>query len=338
MLPVFNLIPALLSLSVLITGVAGFLGSHLSEALLALNYSVTGIDNFDPFYPKEIKKRNLNLSLANPKFRFVEADITNITEFDKIDGNFDFVIHIAAKAGVLPSIKNPQDYVSVNIAGTMNVLEFMRIKGIKKYVFASSSSIYGNNREIPFQEDQKVDGPISPYAFSKRSCELMNYTYYSLYNISCLNLRLFTLYGPRQRPDLSIHKFTRLIESGKEIEMYGDGSTARDYTHVSDVVQGFLGAINYLCEHNNVFDILNIGNCNPIKLKDLISGIYNALNVPENILQLPQQPGDVEVTYSDISKATKLLNYSPKVDFNTGLKEFVSWYRENKEFLNQTYS
>ena len=161
----------------------------------------------------------------------------------------------------------------------------------------------------------------------------MNYTYFSLYNISCLNLRLFTLYGPRQRPDLSIHKFTRLIENGKQIEMYGDGSTARDYTHVGDVVNGFISAVNYLTEHNNVFEIINIGNRNPVKLKDLISTIYKSLNIDPNIVQLPEQPGDVEVTYSDISKATRILNYQPKMDFSRGIKEFVIWYKENKEFL-----
>ncbi|MBC7388918.1 MAG: GDP-mannose 4,6-dehydratase [Opitutaceae bacterium] len=322
-----------MSLSFLITGVAGFLGSHLSEALLELGHSVTGIDNFDPFYNENIKRRNLNNSLTYSLFTFIKADITVQSDLEKISGNFDFVIHIAAKAGVLPSIKNPLDYVSVNITGTMNVLEFMKSRSIKKYVFASSSSIYGNNKEVPFKEDQKVDGPISPYAFSKRSCELMNYTYHTLYNISCLNLRLFTLYGPRQRPDLSIHKFTRLIESGQAIEMYGDGSTARDYTHVTDVVNGFISAINFVSSHEKVYEIINIGNRNPVKLKDLIKTIYESLKVEPNIIQLPEQPGDVDITYADISKAKILLDYNPKMNFSDGIKGFVSWYEENKDFL-----
>ena len=322
-----------MSLSFLITGVAGFLGSHLSETLLQLGHSVTGIDNFDPFYAEKIKRNNLSISLNNSQFTFIKADITIQSDLEKIPGYFDFVIHLAAKAGVLPSIKNPLDYVSVNIIGTMNILEFMKTRGIKKYVFASSSSIYGNNKYVPFNEDQKVDSPISPYAFSKRSCELMNYTYHNLYNISCLNLRLFTLYGPRQRPDLSIHKFTRLIESGLAIEMYGDGSTARDYTHVSDVVNGFILAIDYILNNKNVYEIINIGNRNPVKLKDLITSIYESVGVSPNIKQLPDQPGDVDITYADISKAKTLLNYEPVMKFSEGIKGFVTWYKENKDFL-----
>ena len=326
-------IKSVLPLNILITGVAGFLGSHLSEALLAQNHLVTGIDNFDSFYSEKIKRRNLSFSQTNSNFTFYQSDITNSAELNAIPGSFDIVIHIAAKAGVLPSIQNPVEYVDTNITGTINILEFIKIRSIRKYIFASSSSIYGNNTEVPFQEDQKVDQPISPYAFSKKCGELMNFTYSKLYNIDCLNLRLFTLYGPRQRPDLSIHKFTRLIDQGKPIEMYGDGCTARDYTHVSDVVKGFMLSIDYLLKHQSVYEIFNIGNRNPIKLSDLISNIYSAMDIAPNIIQKPMQPGDVDVTFANISKATNILGYSPDVNFEDGLKDFVNWYKINKEFL-----
>jgi UDP-glucuronate 4-epimerase len=319
-----------LSKSIFITGVAGFLGSHLAESLLASGYLVTGVDNFDPFYPIETKKRNLTTCLLSTNFRFIELDIRDHSALNSIEGNWDLVVHIAAKAGVLPSVKNPLDYASTNIVGTINILEFIRKNNIKKYLFASSSSVYGNNKEIPFSETQRVDEPISPYASSKRSCELINYTYHNLHKIDNLNLRLFTLYGPRQRPDLSIHKFTKLIENDQSIEMYGDGSTARDYTHVSDVVNGFRLAINYLFEHTHVYEIINIGNRNPIKLIDLISTLFEICGKPKNIKQMPSQAGDVEITFANIEKAEKLLGYSPKVDFNEGLKDFVDWFRKNK--------
>lgn len=316
--------------SVFITGVAGFLGSHLAEALLALGYSVTGVDNFDPFYPEAVKRKNLSLSLANPNFRLVEVDIRSLDELLAITGQWDALIHIAAKAGVLPSVQNPKEYASVNIDGTMSVLEFMRQRKISKYVFASSSSIYGNNKEIPFQESQSVDHPISPYAFTKKAGELLNYTYHHLYHIDTLNLRLFTLYGPRQRPDLSIHKFTKLIEDGQAIEMFGDGSTARDYTHVSDVVNGFILALHYLFAHSQVFEVINIGNKNPVKLKDLIAGLFEYAGKPEKIVQKPMQPGDVEITFASVAKAKLLLGYEPKMPFHEGLRDFVQWYRQNK--------
>jgi len=320
--------------SIFITGVAGFLGSHLAEKLLKEGHRVTGVDNFDPFYPKKTKQKNLAHCLSNNKFRFLELDIRNVEELNAIEGNWDILIHIAAKAGVLPSVKNPLEYISVNINGTINLLEFIRHRGIKKYLFASSSSIYGNNKEVPFQEEHKVEEPISPYAFTKRSCELMNYTYHKLYDIDNLNLRLFTIYGPRQRPDLSIHKFIQLIDNNQSIQMYGDGSTARDYTHINDVVNGFVLAMNYLFDHKGVYEIVNIGNRNPVKLRELIAMLYELSGKTENIQQLPSQAGDVEITYANIEKAENLLGYSPKMPFKEGLKSFVEWYRENKDFLS----
>lgn len=316
-----------MSKSILITGVAGFLGSHLSEALLSLGHSVLGIDNFDPFYPEEIKRRNLTKSLQHPSFRFFQLDIRDAYSLNALEGSIDLVIHIAAKAGVLPSVRDPQEYVAVNIGGTMNLLEFMRERSIKKYLFASSSSIYGNCKEIPFKENQSVNEPISPYAFTKRSCELMNYTFHDLYGIDSLNLRLFTLYGPRQRPDLSIHKFMKLIETGASVDMYGDGSTARDYTHVSDVVSGFLLGMEYLFKNDNVYEVINIGNHSPVKLRDLIGSLFEIAGKKEKINLMPMQMGDVDITYASIEKAQKLLGYSPKVSFKEGLADFVKWYR-----------
>ncbi len=316
-----------MSKSILITGVAGFLGSHLSEALLALGHAVTGIDNFDPFYPEEIKRRNLSSSLAHPNFRFHQLDIRNASDLDGLEGDFDLLIHIAAKAGVLPSVQNPSDYVSVNIAGTLHMLEFMRKRKISKYLFASSSSIYGNSKTTPFAEDSPVNEPISPYALTKRSGELMNYTYHHLYGLDVLNLRLFTLYGPRQRPDLSIHKFAKRIEKGLAVEMYGDGSTARDYTHVRDVVQGFLLGMDYLFSHSDVYEIINIGNHHPVPLRELIRLSFKAWEKPENVIQMPPQAGDVEITYASIEKAQALLGYMPQVSFEDGLRDFVQWYR-----------
>lgn len=315
-----------MSKTILVTGAAGFLGSHLSEALLAKGYRVIGVDNFDPFYPKEIKERNLEGPSTYPNYLFVELDIREIQHMPLKDEQIDLVIHIAAKAGVLPSVKNPQEYVSVNINGTAHILEFMRERSIKKYVFASSSSIYGNSKEIPFTEDQNVNEPISPYAFSKRTGELMSYTYHHLYNIDSLNLRLFTLYGPRQRPDLSIHKFIKLILKDEPVDMYGDGSTARDYTHVSDVVNGFVLATDYLFANNGVYEIVNIGNHSPISLRKMISLLFEICGKPEKINQMSTQPGDVEITYASIDKANRLLGYSPKVSFKDGLADFVKWY------------
>ena len=317
-----------MSKSILITGVAGFLGSHLAERLLDNGHRITGIDNFDPFYAESIKRDNLRKCLSNSSFKLVELDICHTEKLFDLQGDWEIVLHVAAKAGVLPSVKKPQDYVSVNVQGTLNVLEFMRLRGIKKYIFASSSSIYGNSPIIPFTEDQKVEEPISPYAFSKRSCELMNFTYHKLYGIDCLNLRLFTLYGPRQRPDLSIYKFTKLIENDEPVQMYGDGSTARDYTHVHDVVNGFLLGMEYLAHHDNVYEIVNIGNTNPVQLLDLISKLYKILDKPLNIKQLPKQTGDVEMTCASIEKAQKLLGYTPTVPFEEGLKSFWEWYKE----------
>jgi UDP-glucuronate 4-epimerase len=314
--------------SVLVTGCAGFIGSHLTDALLKRDYKVIGIDNFDSFYSREIKKDNLKSALANPRFLFHEIDITEADQLNSIEEPVDIVVHLAAKAGVLPSKKNPEAYIKANVVGTGILLEFMQSRGIRKYIFASSSSIYGNTRTIPFKETDNVNFPISPYAVTKRSCELLNHVYHYLHGIDTLNLRLFTVYGPRQRPDLAIHKFVNRINYGAEITMYGDGSTSRDYTYIADTVDGIVRALDYIETHENVYEIINIGNNHPVKLSDLISTISNLLDKDARIVKLPMQDGDVDITYADINKAKTLLNYNPATSLETGIKKFIDWYNE----------
>jgi UDP-glucuronate 4-epimerase len=315
---------------VLITGVAGFIGSSLAEKLLSCGYKVLGIDNFDTFYDPAIKKSNLGNVLINKNFTFYEGDIREASILTSIKEPIDIIVHLAAKAGVLPSIKEPQDYVSVNINGTLNILAFMKLKAIKKLVFASSSSVYGNNVKVPFSESDNVDYPISPYAFTKKTCELMNYTYHHLYKFDIINLRFFTVYGPKQRPDLAIHKFVKLIESGEPVEMYGDGNSARDYTYIDDIVDGIQKATEHVLNKSGVYEIINIGNRNPVKIKDLISIIYELMGKVPNIKIKPAQPGDVDITYADISKAKRILNYNPSTEIRIGLKKFINWYLDSK--------
>ncbi len=313
----------------LVTGVAGFIGSHLSEKLLLMGASVIGIDNFDSFYEKEIKLKNLEELIQNPNFTFYESDIRDLESMLRISSNhqIDTFIHLAAKAGVLPSLKDPASYIDFNITGTNNVLEMIRIQKHKKnLVFASSSSVYGNNIKIPFSENDIVDYPISPYAFTKKACELMNYSYHHLYDINILNLRLFTVYGPRQRPDLAIRKFTSLIMNDKSVTIYGDGETSRDYTFIEDTISGFISSINYLENHENVYEIINLGNHTPIKLSHLVETLYSVLGKKKNIIYSAKQQGDVEITYADITKAKELLNYNPNTSLEEGLSKFYNWY------------
>ncbi len=311
--------------TVLVTGCAGFIGSHLCEILLSHNLKVIGVDNFDDFYPRSIKETNLNLFINHPNFVFKDADLTINGSLSDIDG-VDVVIHLAAKAGVRPSISNPLHYLNCNIVGTQNLLDFLVEKNIKKYIFGSSSSIYGNTSVVPFTELDACNSPISPYAYTKKAGELMNYTYHQLYNIDTINLRFFTVFGPRQRPDLAIFKFVKLIKEGKSIEMFGDGETARDYTYVADIVEGIYCALNYLIQHEHVYEKFNIGNNYPVTLKKLIQTIYSELNVKPNIIRKEWQKGEVEITYADISKADKMLGYQPKVKFEDGISEFIKWY------------
>jgi UDP-glucuronate 4-epimerase len=316
---------------ILVTGVAGFIGSSLAIKLLDAGYKVVGIDNFDNFYDPEIKKKNLKDPLNNKNFIFYEIDIRDVSKLSSIKESIDVIIHLAAKAGVLPSINSPQDYISVNINGTQNILNFMKVKSIKKLVFASSSSVYGNNKKVPFAESDNVDFPISPYAFTKKTCELMNFTYHHLYKFDIINLRFFTVYGPRQRPDLAIHKFVKLIESGMPVEMYGDGNSARDYTYIDDIVDGIERATKYVLNESDVYEIINIGNNNPIEVKALIAIIYDLMGKIPNIKKLPAQPGDVNITFADITKARKILGYKPMTELSIGLKKFIDWHSMSKK-------
>ena len=313
---------------ILLTGAAGFIGSHLSERLLGLGHEVIGVDNFDPFYNREIKEENLSVSKQNASFSFFELDFS--CDLEKLNElpEFDVLIHLGAKAGVRPSIANPKAYIEANYTGTVNLLELLKNRGIKKMVFASSSSVYGNCPNIPFTETEALDQPISPYAFTKRGCEMMNFTYHHLEKIDIVNLRFFTVYGPRQRPDLAIHKFIKKILNDEPIQMFGDGSTARDYTFIQDIVSGIVSSMNYVVENDSCFEIMNIGNNQPVKLKELIAAIENTLGKKAVIEQQPMQPGDVDITFANIGKAQKLLGYQPTTSIEEGLKEFVSWIKQ----------
>ncbi|HPR32947.1 MAG TPA: GDP-mannose 4,6-dehydratase [Prolixibacteraceae bacterium] len=315
----------------IVTGCAGFIGSHLTERLLEAGHEVTGIDNFDPFYDIRLKKENLSSFEHHPRFSFLETDLADKEKLEAVfPDSIDMIVHLAGKAGVRPSIEDPTGYIRANILATQNILDMMKDRGIKKMAFASSSSVYGNTQETPFSESMDVSNPISPYAATKKTCELINYTYHHLYGLDIINMRFFTVFGPRQRPDLAIHKFTKLIREGKEIPMFGDGSTARDYTFIEDTLQGITGAIDYLFQNKGVYEIVNLGNNHPVLLRDMISTIYEATGEKPNIKQLPMQPGDVDITYADISKAQKLFGYQPKYDFKEGVKRFVEWFDKMK--------
>lgn len=337
----------------LITGGSGFIGSHLIQKILENGHNVINIDNFDSFYDYKIKINNTLESLHLPlEFQFLEresdiiklvsqtasdryrlyyTDLRNIEGLKRIfsEHSIDFVIHLAALAGVRPSIENPLEYAEVNINGSLNLWEVCKEFQVKKFIFASSSSVYGNNKKIPFAETDSVDFPISPYAATKKSGEILGYTYHHLYSIDMIMLRFFTVYGPRQRPDLAIHKFFRLIQQNKEIPFYGDGTTARDYTYIDDIISGILGAIEYLSNHQNVFEIINLGENETITLNEMVNSLETSLEKTAIKNSQPMQPGDVQKTNADITKAQNLLGYSPKTNFQNGIKKFVEWFLKN---------
>lgn len=313
---------------ILITGVAGFIGSHTAEKFLEEGHSVTGIDNFDAFYPRQMKEKNLASFLHHPAFEFLEFDFSQDNFSPLKVKPFDAVIHLGAKAGVLPSLKEPQEYIRVNIHGTWRILEFMRETGCSKLIFASSSSIYGNN-PVPFEESADVSQPISPYAFSKKSCELLTYTYHSLYKTDVLNLRFFTVFGERQRPDLAIHKFVKAILKGEPITLYGDGSTSRDYTYVLDTADGISRALAFLEKNTGVYENINLGNRKPVSLLDMVQTIERVLAKKADVQFLPAQPGDVERTFASIEKAGRLLGYTPETSFEEGVRRFANWYQQS---------
>ena len=310
----------------MVTGAAGFIGSNLVDDLLLQGHEVFGLDNFDPFYNREIKLLNLKEASINSRFHLLEIDITQKDALSTLPQNIDIVIHLAAKAGVRPSILYPTAYINSNIIGTLNILEWMRQSKIKKMIFASSSSVYGNNKKSPFSESDPVDNPISPYAFTKKAGELLNYNYHHLYSFDIINLRFFTVYGERQRPDLAIHKFVRAIFSDEPIQMFGSGNSARDYTYIGDIISGIRSSMNLLISNNNIYEIINLGNSTPLKLKELISMIGRLAGRNPTIENLPLQDGDVELTYADITKARRMLHYTPHITMDKGLEKFISWY------------
>lgn len=314
-----------------ITGGAGFIGSTLAEKLLEENSKVVVIDNFCDFYDPRIKEENIQNVLSNSNYKLYRGDIRDLNVLNRIfqENNVDVIIHLAAMAGVRPSIENPILYQEVNGIGTQNILEIAKKYQVRNLVMASSSSVYGNCKEVPFKENMIVDYAISPYAATKKANEVMAHVYHTLYDMNIVMLRFFTVFGPRQRPDLAINKFVRLMLENKEIPMYGDGTTSRDYTYIDDIVDGIIKSIRYVETHFNVYEIINIGNSNPVSLKEMIETIGKVLKVTPKIQQLPMQPGDVDKTYADISKAKTLLGYEPKVSFEDGIQRFVEWYRNN---------
>ena len=316
-----------------ITGGAGFIGSTLSQKLLEQGNKVVAIDNFCDFYNPKIKENNVKELLKNQNFKLYRKDIRDRQAVKEIfdENDIDIVINLAAMAGVRPSIENPILYQEVNCLGLQNILEEMKLHNVKNGVFASSSSVYGNCEEVPFREDMVVDFAISPYAATKKANEVMAHVYHKLFNMNIVMLRFFTVYGTKQRPDLAINKFTRLMLEDKEIPMFGDGTTSRDYTYIDDIVDGISKSCDYCMNNSDVYEILNIGNSSPTTLKEMIVTIGEALGIEPKIKQLPMQPGDVDRTFADVSKAKRLIGYEPKVSFKEGINNFVKWYKENEE-------
>jgi len=317
---------------VLLTGGAGFIGSHVAEALLQRGHPLSIVDNLDDFYSLDRKRTNLEEVRRHGSFDFAELDICDFPRLRETirQSPPGVIIHLAARAGVRPSIEQPLLYERVNVAGTANLLEAAREFGVQRFIFGSSSSVYGASANAPFREDDTGLRPISPYAATKLAGELLCYTYAHLFSITAICLRFFTVYGPRQRPDLAIHKFTALIEAGKPIPVFGDGSMGRDYTYVDDIVAGVLASLDYVPPAGAPFDIFNLGNSHPITLAKLIEYLEAATGRPVIREPKPPQPGDVPLTWANVDKSCQLLGYRPQVRFEEGLKNFVAWYRETR--------
>jgi UDP-glucuronate 4-epimerase len=312
---------------ILITGGAGFIGSHLVERLLAAGHEVAVLDDFNDFYDPQIKHANMAGFAKHVAIHHVDlrdsASVRNVFRQQK----FDVIAHLAARAGVRPSIQQPQLYYDANVTGTLHLLDAARITGVERFIFASSSSVYGASKTIPFSEDQHLTQTLSPYGATKIAGEFLCSTYSHLYQLRVVALRYFTVYGPRQRPDLAIHRFTRQIYAGQQIDQFGDGTTRRDYTYIDDIIQGTLAALKY---DGPLFDIFNLGESETIRLKDLISAIENALRKKAKINRLPEQPGDMPLTCADISKARKLLRYNPTTRLSDGLPQFIDWFLRSR--------
>ena len=321
---------------ILVTGAAGFIGSHVVDRLLSDGITVWGVDNFDDFYPRLIKEGNLEAARAHPRFQLAEGDLRDESFLTRLfsETQFDAVVHMAARAGVRPSIQAPDAYYDTNVMGTLRLLETMRRFQVNALVFASSSSVYGASGHTgAFSEEDDADHPLSPYAATKRACELLCHSYWHLHGLACYCLRLFTVYGPRQRPDLAIHKFTRALLAGEAIPMYGDGSADRDYTFVHDVVDAIAASLDQAVLHGAAedFTILNIGANRTVKLKELINLLGEATGVVPQLDLLPPQPGDVPHTWADVSRAREILGYEPSVRIEEGLSRFVDWFKEQQD-------
>ena len=315
---------------VLLTGAAGFIGSHVAEGLVARGDDVVGLDNFDAFYPRAVKEANLAALRRSPRFRLVEGDIRNRDLVAELLEPGGAVVHLAARAGVRPSLDDPALYASVNVEGTAVLLEAARRSGVRRFVFGSSSSVYGDTAPVPFSEQWPALDPLSPYAATKRAGELLCATFAGLYGLRAIALRLFTVYGPRQRPDLAIHKFTRLISEGRPVPFYGDGSSERDYTHISDIVAGVLAALDWTdrAGEAGALEIVNLGESRTTRLDALVGLISRTLGREARLERLPAQPGDVRRTCADVRKAAGLLGYRPATTVEEGIPRFVRWYEE----------
>ena len=314
--------------TILITGGAGFIGSHFAERLLDRGDAVVALDNFDPFYDPAVKRRNVAAAGAREGYRLVEGDIRDEALLDALftEHRFSAVVHLAARAGVRPSIREPALYTSVNLLGTTTLLEACRRHGVGKFVFGSSSSVYGNNRKVPFSEDDPVDHPISPYAATKKAGEVLCHAHHHLFGIAVACLRFFTVYGPRQRPEMAIHAFTRAIAAGETVEQFGADDTARDYTYVSDIVDGVERALDGATGYH----VWNLGGSRTVQLSELIDKIAAALGRDAAVVRRPPQPGDVDRTWADVARAERELGWTPQVGIDEGIARFVAWYRESQ--------
>jgi UDP-glucuronate 4-epimerase len=317
--------------NILVTGGAGFIGSHLVDKLLAEGlWRVTVIDDFNDFYAPERKRENVRAHLSAESYRLIEADIRDRAGLERVfsETQFDCIVHLAARAGVRPSLSEPELYAETNIKGTLNLLELARAHNTRQFVFGSSSSVYGINAKVPFSEDDPIRQPISPYAATKAAGELLCHTYSHLYGIRCVCLRFFTVYGARQRPDLAIHKFARLITLGQPIPVFGDGTTRRDYTFVDDIIRGVRAAIDYRASD---YETINLGESRTVELRELIALLEKELGQQARIDRQPMQPGDVPQTFADITKAHRLLGYDPQVQIEEGIGRFVQWFRREEK-------
>jgi UDP-glucuronate 4-epimerase len=313
--------------NILVTGGAGFIGSHLVDRLLSEEgWRVSVVDDFNDFYDPALKRANVATHSNDERFRLFEADIRDRAALEPVfaDTRFDAIVHLAARAGVRPSLREPLLYNETNVMGTLNLLELARAHAVKQFVFGSSSSVYGENAKVPFSEEDPVRRPISPYAATKAAGELLCHTYAHLYGVRCVCLRFFTVYGARQRPDLAIHKFARLISAGRPIPVFGDGTTRRDYTYIDDIIAGVRAAIDYDATQ---FEAINLGESRTVELRELIALLEKELGREAIIDRQPSQPGDVPRTFADISKARRLLGYDPQTQIEEGIRKFVSWFK-----------